>query len=83
MYWNVSLVAGVHCTWSWIVALDVLKYSWVSYNKQRELSWIVTLDVLKLLNEYLNGDYTGSWIVTLYVLKWKWRVVYKPQYSVE
>ena len=45
--------------------------------------WIVTLDVLKLLNEYLNGDYTGSWIVTLYVLKWKWRVVYKPQYSVE
>ena len=54
MYWNVSLVAGVHCTWSWIVTLDVLKYSWVSYNKQRELSWIVTLDVLKF--PYLDDE---------------------------
>ena len=54
MYWNQVKAAKVAGCSGWIVTLDVLKYSWVSYNKQRELSWIVTLDVLKF--PYLDDE---------------------------
>ena len=47
MYWNVSLVAGVHFTWSWIVTLDVLKFEVADVERLRRYGWIVTLDVLK------------------------------------
>ena len=39
----------LHCITSWIVTLDVLKYSVIVYCCHISTGWIVTLDVLKWL----------------------------------
>ena len=47
MYWNDILIPVLLSAKSWIVTLDVLKYSTLLPCWLDSVSWIVTLDVLK------------------------------------